>query len=332
MVHSKILSGGRLSVHTFQRRMATLLPGARPVVGGGTLEVTSPAHDEPTVRSATVIEHTSMTAHAVGGAATVGFGGFLDGTQRSEVSHYIGFAPIVIGHVAAVIRTRTDGRMRTWRAPLIEDRVYVPRRFVPASMWDTMKEECGDLLVDTLDGNSAANSHPYALRDVAISRVQTHRDQLEQQLGNDWCASERDTLFLDGGISGSETVALSRKTIGVIKTHRRLYAEGDDLLVVLALRHRERSSVFRVPSATRTEVASWYLRLRDPEGHDPTWGLVRVEAALPDAAVEEISTRADEVSRWILAEVTPLALPDARWDKMVYGIRDCEEYLRAVTQ
>jgi hypothetical protein len=35
------------------------------------------------------------------------------------------------------------------------------------------------------------------------------------------------------------------------------------------------------------------------------------------------------VSRWILAERAPLALPDARWDRMVYGIRDCEEFLRA---
>ena len=25
-----------------------------------------------------------------------------------------------------------------------------------------------------------------------------------------------------------------------------------------------------------------------------------------------------------------LALPDGRWDKMVYGIRDCEEFLKAV--
>jgi hypothetical protein len=38
---------------------------------------------------------------------------------------------------------------------------------------------------------------------------------------------------------------------------------------------------------------------------------------------------ADEVSRWVAAEATPLALPDARWDTMAYGIRDCEVYLRA---
>jgi len=45
---------------------------------------------------------------------------------------------------------------------------------------------------------------------------------------------------------------------------------------------------------------------------------------------QEITERANLISRWILAEMIPLSLPDSRWDKMVYGIRDCEEYLRAI--
>jgi len=45
---------------------------------------------------------------------------------------------------------------------------------------------------------------------------------------------------------------------------------------------------------------------------------------------DDVRRRADEVSGWVLAEVSPLALPDGRWDKMVYGIRDCEEFLRAI--
>jgi hypothetical protein len=62
------------------------------------------------------------------------------------------------------------------------------------------------------------------------------------------------------------------------------------------------------------------------------WGLVRVEAADRGAGEppEAFTRRADCVSRWILAEASPLALPDGRWDKMVYGIRDCEEFLRAI--
>ena len=87
-----------------------------------------------------------------------------------------------------------------------------------------------------------------------------------------------------------------------------------------------------IASPKRLPVASWYLRLRDPAGHDPMWGLVRVETAdMPVASSAEITARADQLSRWILAEVAPLALPDGRWDKMVYGVRDCEEFLRAVT-
>jgi hypothetical protein len=77
-------------------------------------------------------------------------------------------------------------------------------------------------------------------------------------------------------------------------------------------------------------VASWYLRLRDTPGHDPLWGLVRVEIAQPSAGDGAVGERADEVSRWVFAEAAPPALPDARWDKMVYGVRDCEEFLRAI--
>jgi hypothetical protein len=54
---------------------------------------------------------------------------------------------------------------------------------------------------------------------------------------------------------------------------------------------------------------------------------VRVEAALGD----DITARADDISRWIIAEGAPLALPDGRWDKMAYGIRDTEEFLRAIS-
>jgi hypothetical protein len=117
-----------------------------------------------------------------------------------------------------------------------------------------------------------------------------------------------------------------------VKSHRTLYAEGAALQTILGLGRRERSSAFRITSPRRITVASWYLRLRDPVGHDPMWGLVRVEIAHPETPeLHAIGDRADEVSRWILAEASPLALPDARWDKMVYGIRDCEEFLRAVS-
>jgi hypothetical protein len=221
--------------------------------------------------------------------------------------------------------------MQTWSRSVIETRIYAPRVMLPSVTWNTLQTEYPGLLVDTTDGDVEVSSHPYALRDAAVNRVQAHRDELEQRLAERWCAEESDALFIDGGISGSGKVAISPQIVGVVKSHRILYAEGEGMATVLSLKTHERSSVFRVTSSKRTTVASWYLRLRDATGHDPMWGLVRAEMALPDShGMDGLGARADEVSRWILAEASPLALPDARWDKMVYGVRDCEEFLRAV--
>jgi hypothetical protein len=287
--------------------------------------------DAPRLISATMLEKGPLRAHRVFDAPVPGFRAFLDGTQRSEVASYLIGAPIVLGHAAAVVRERRNRRMHTWGRPLVETRIYCPSSMVAPDAWATLESAYGDTLVDTSDGGADLTSHPFALRDAAVHRVQAHREELEQRLAERWCGQERDPLFIDGGISGSEAVAVSGCTVGVVKSHRTLYAEGDALAAVLALQHGFRSSVFRITSPKRTRVASWYLRLRDPTGHDPMWGLVRVELAHPAPdAVDRIGERADEVSRWILAEASPLALPDARWDKMVYGVRDCEEFLRAI--
>ena len=272
-----------------------------------------------------------MRAHRVFDPPVHGFRAFLDGTQRSQVVSHLGNVPVVFGQVSAVVRERRNRRMHTWGAPLAEQRLYVARSAVPAVTWSTLVERFGHELVDVSDAE-AGLAHPFAMRDAAYSRVQHHREALEQRLAERWCATEHDPLFIDGGISGSDKVAVAGCTVGVVKSHRTLYANDDALEIILALGHRERSSVFRIAPPKRNAVASWYLRMRDPAGHDPMWGLVRVETAYPDAStIHRIGERADDVSRWILSEASPLALPDSRWDKMVYGIRDCEEFLRAIT-
>ena len=332
-MHSGLVSDATLNVRTMQRQLAALLPEARAAaIGEGTLEISSPGNDAPRLISATVLEGGALRARRVFDPPLPSFRAFLDGTQRSEVASFIGSAPIILGRVAAVIRERRNRRMHTWGQPLRESRVYAPRAMIALPAWEVLSSMWGPLLEDTTDGTADLAPHPYALRDAAFHRVQSHREQLEQRLAERWCTREHDPLFIDGGISGSEAVAVSTCTVGVVKSHRTIYAEGEALVAVMGLKHRERSSVFRITSPKRTTVASWYLRLRDPTGHDPMWGLVRVEIAYPEPQrMDRVGERADEISRWVLAETSPLALPDARWDKMVYGIRDCEEFLRAVS-
>ena len=332
-MHSSPRGDPALDVRAVRRQLAALLPEAQPTgEGQATLELASSWVDAPRLISATVLEGSGpLRARRVFQAPVGGFRGFLDGTQRSIVAVHLHGAPVVHGTAAAVIRERRNRRLHTWGIPLVETRIYAPREALSRPEWASLSETYRDRLIDTTDGEADTGSHPLALRDAAFHRVQAHREALEQRLAERWCATESDRLFIDGGISGSETVAVSSWTVGVVKSHRTLYGEGAALQTILGLGHRERSSVFRITSTRRTAVASWYLRLRDPAGRDPMWGLLRVEIAHPDASdLHQIGDRADEVSRWILAESSPLALPDARWDKMVYGIRDCEEFLRAV--
>ena len=311
-----------------QRRLASVLPPEAQAASVEALElVTAGVLEPPRLISAGVIEGKTLRAHPVD-TPVARFAAFLDGTQTSRVVAHVDGVPIVHGTTAAVVRERVDRRMRGWRAPRIERRLYAPLAQLPPAVRSALAgADVG--LVDTLEGRAPDSLHPFALQDAAIHAVQEDREALERELAEAWCGEGEGELLVDGSIAGSERVATADCAIGIVKSHRTLYAEGGALRTVLALPRGHRTSVFRITSPKRTPVASWYLRLRDPAGRDPLWGLVRVEVADAGTA-KALGRRADEVSSWVLAEALPLATPDSRWDKMVYGIRDCEEFLRAI--
>ena len=286
-------------------------------VTGERLEFSPIDGDPPRLEAAAPIEGGTLSAHAVGGDPVVGFAAFLDGIQNSRViRHLKSGVPLVHGTVAAVVRVRADRTLSTWDgAPRVEQ--------VTATL-----QMASIPFIDTLDGDCAnGNRHPQELLALARTAVQRRREVLETGLAESWCTRESAPLFVDGGIAGSGDAARSERAVGVVKSHRTLYASGDTVSVVTSLSEGERTTAFEIRSPRRTAVASWYLRLRGAGGRDPFFGLVRVETARDSFTAE----RADLVSRWILAERAPVSLPDKRWSTMAYGIRDCEEYLRAVT-
>ena len=317
--------------HAVQRRLAALIPGGTTVQGGGALELSAlTAQEKPRLDPPEMIEGAVLAAHGITGGPLERFTAFLDGSQSSRVAHYVAGVPIVHATVAAVIRARRDRRLTTWRAPLVERRLYAPLALLPSPVSRALEDSGADLF-DTTAGRDIDSIHPFAIQDVALQAVQRHRSVLERRLAEAWHDAGEGLLLVDGGISESEIVARSDFVVGVVKSHQQLYVHGDDLGIVLGLRAGERSSVVRIAPRDRTAVASWYVRLRSEPPRDPLWGLVRVEVPDPKrTSARKIATLANDVSRWVLAESLPLALPDGRWDKMVYGVRDCEEFLRAI--
>ena len=314
------------------RLLMQRLPGVSAIDGHVSPELPV-AVDPPVLRSAQLVEGTRLRAikvPTVTGDTQSGFGAFLDGAQRVQIMGHHAGIPIVYGTASAAIRVRVNRRMVTWGhlPPRVQRKFFLPLRYLPAL---ASESEVSSLdIVDTSkpDQTGAFPSlHPTALLERAMRAVDDMREQLEHQLAEAWCALGEAPLFMDGGISGNPRVASSSCAIGVVKSHRTLFVEDDALRTVFRLAKGERSSVFRVSPRSRSSVISWYLRVRECSGHDAMWGLVRVEAAECDRPAE----RADEISRWVMAEMSPLALPDGRWDKMAYGVRDCEEFLRAIS-
>ena len=328
-----INSGPDSASRTALKLLMQRLPGVSEINTG--VEVDSPGTvDQPQLRSAQIVEGSVLRARKVPGLSRdmqSGFGAFLDGAQKVRLIARHEGVPLVLGITSAVIRVRVNRRLTTWghQPPKVEFKLYLPLKYLPP-LAELPLGETGFAVVDTskADANGDYPSpHPQVLLDRAIRATDQQRELLEDQIAEAWCSRNEAPLFVDGGINRSAVVASSGCAVGVIKSHRTLYVEDDALKVVLNLGVSERSSVFKVSPRLRNSVLSWYLRQRDANGHDPLWGLVRVEMAECD----DPSDRADEISRWILAEKSPLALPDGRWDKMSYGVRDCEEFLRAIS-
>ena len=288
--------------------------------------------EPPRVGRCEMVEGKQLVAIALAEDHAVGFAAFLDGVQRSTVVDYAGTIPIVGGQISAVIRHRVNRRMATWNNGYLSDsRLYAPLQLLPS---DTMRsiEAAGIELRNTMKPNEETSGHPLEILRAAVDTVKRDRERLEQTLAESWVSETDQPLFVDGLLPAGPTASQSRACVGVVKSHHTIYTPGDSLPTILSLAESHRSSVFLVERAYGPKVLSWYLRLREPPSHDPFMGLVRVEIARTpevESATSAVSARADEVSQWILAERAPLALPDERWDRMVYGIRDCEEYLRA---
>ena len=273
-------------------------------------------------------EPRSLRAFPVTAAESSGFSAFLDGIQRARVKLNIGPVPIVYGYGAAVIRARSDRRMGTHPLGLLDEReaLFLPFRLVaPAEL-----EPFGltrDQMVDTSPPDfEPLPLFPPTLYARAGQAVDRWRESIERAVASRWvAASSEEWLLAHGTLTFSPELSACPRAVGLISSHRTRFFDGDDARTLLSLQAGERTSVFEPLTRRWTPVHSWYLRLRDPGGHDVLWGLVRVEVS----ASEDTPRIADLVSGWLLAERAPLALPNGRWDRLLYALNDCEQFLRA---
>ncbi len=315
---------------------SSLLPALQKYLRGNSAPrqlVRSPQYDEqsgfgsdaePRLSSAKLIE-SPMRAIPVGECAIADnqFGYFMDGIQRSWLLYYQNFVPVYYGYVAAVVRQRQEAILSTWEY-INREAIYIPQICFDQTELEHLQSQKLSV-VDTsasITVDSDLAMQPLALRELARNEITVARERLEAELAKVWIEKKQaNWLVMDGSITISPYTAEHPRIVGLIKSHNTQYFKFPEQEIILNLKFGERSATF-TPRG-RHQICSWYLRLRSGTGEDLHFGLVRVEASL--AAKKQV----DEISRWIMTERRPLSLPDSRWDKMIYPIRDCEQFLRS---
>ena len=271
-----------------------------------------------------MVEDPDLRVHPIAPRATPGGASFLDGIQQWKVIGYDGVQPVAIAYVAAAVRRRGSDRRLSTAAWAARELVIAPAPVLGAERRAAVEAAGLELVAVDVD----AVTQPAQVLEALRREVHRARAGLERKLGEQVAAGlgGGDWLVVDGQLAVSAALAKHARVIGVIKSHGAQFLSGRHLERALTVPAERRTSVFRVRGGHgRTEVDSWYQRLWPWEGRDLHYGLIRVEVSRgPDPGA-----RAQAISGWLQAERSPLAAPDARFDRLLYPIHDVEAYLRS---
>lgn len=271
------------------------------------------------------------------------FSFFEDGRQKTVNIGHINttlnqravIIPVHFFAVAAVILQRDSKReLKLWNQPEIRTGIIVERSLVPDQAALTNFERNGLEIVDveTTTGNDYSN-----LRMRALQKAKTMRLEAETKLITRWRESGESTnkfLVVDGTLMNFRNEENIERCVGVSKSFGSRYFDSSEHNRILQMNEFKRSWTFRFhdegedKSMGARERLSWYLRLRKRLNSEPEFGLIRVE--ISQRHLNQATQYAEQFSRSLLSERLPTAYPAPRWDKHLYPIQMCEDYLSSV--
>jgi hypothetical protein len=262
---------------------------------------------------------------------------FLDGAQFTYPVYRVQHVPIYRTISAAAILHRNErgeasifpGSLRVFRAWIMPTK-QIPQQLARVQ---AIFESFGERVLDPLEQLAAPENYHRSLLDygelerASFRAAGNARADLERDLLSWWQRSDRADgwIVVDGALRSPVDNA-----VGLVKSITYQHLTGEESIHLFGLRPGHRTSAF-LPEMRRSRSAPsdaermlWYLRMRDAEGHDARYGLVRIEVASERRDTELI----DQLSGWLLDERAPRATSDERSDTLLYPIHLLERMLK----
>ncbi len=264
---------------------------------------------------------------------------FLDGIERVRTisTHPQKFIPVVFAYISASVLQRNEKIMCSCGIEKEDYFICLPykeNKDAPESYFELSEvAKYGFKHENTGLKDEKTGNYPILPQDFERSShsiVAEKRRAMERDLSEQWINSnfKDGWLFIDGRLEPlSKKLKSELNAVGVIKSHRTSYFSAENQMKIFSLKAGERTCVFQPKKNDEKEnVYSWYLRLYDNKFRgNADFGIVRVEIA----AKESLLSKIDEISGWILLERNPIAFPAGRWDRMIYPVKYCEDYLKS---
>jgi hypothetical protein len=265
---------------------------------------------------------------------------FMDGVQRSFTLGKVfcdginKILPLRYCILGAIILHREDKILNVWEEPMIEHRIIAPpKEFLPNEVVESIDKQA--MYVNIEDISNKDRSGVDQLMNVYVSK---ERIRLEGNIISYFNRKKDDWIIIDGPLTeknffAAETFLDSTKKIGVIKRHRKqYYSDKVEFRIHKALNLANKSEqnlrtpkfyINRQINGQNIRLVSCYTKLHFMS-RDPDFSLIRIETY--DQNEELFDNMVDLVRK----ERFPLSHPSNVWDKKIYPIKMCEQYLNAI--
>lgn len=243
---------------------------------------------------------------------------FVDGVQRSLsiakvfIKDY-GFFPAFCVQIASAIIERVNRRLSVWGP---DDDIFVAKTIIGVLPDGSISEP------DFRDGiwyYPCKTPGPYLAK--ICDKV---RGKMERECVDSWTKHHDYPAYIlvDGGVFQLG----DRNVVGLIKNINSTYIPAEEFRwLTKNLKPGHRSQCFAIKSA-KNIVVSCFLRMHD--GDDLT-GIVRLEMPmLKGLPISKVIENLNTLAAHIGEESDPTIFPAKRWDRQIYPVQACEEFLR----
>jgi hypothetical protein len=224
--------------------------------------------------------------------------------------------PVHYASVASAILRRDNGRLSPFTRPLTADLVLMDLSNIDESEVVERYRE-GLEIIDTRPATCSYQDRRLAAIGQA-ARVQ--REMQEEGLLA--CNQDREPgviIAIDGSLSQIEGAAMMPGVVGILPAEPDVLGQAN---TVLACPFKGRGALDLSASP-----ASFYMRLREPWGRNPDFGLLRVELGTnPDGGPAD-EQWATDVASLLMKERLPVDPHSVGWDKSLFALAHAARYI-----